>query len=206
MGRYLGPKCRLCRREGVKLFLKGDRCFSPKCPIERRGAVPPGVHGRRRTGKLSDYGRQLREKQKTKRLYGLSETQFHNLFKLAAKQRKNTGLRLLQLLESRLDNIVFRGQLAPSRSVARQLVSHGHVLVDGKKVNIPSYRLKPGQVVSLAPKALDHPLVKKILAEKSPLPDWLEKKGAAVKFKRLPERKEMPADINEDLIVEFYSR
>lgn len=207
MARYTDAKCRLCRREGAKLFLKGERCYSPKCPIERKGAVVPGQHGQKRRSRLSDYGRQLREKQKTKRLYGVLERQFKNYFKKAAKAKEATGERLLQFLETRLDNVVFRLGLAPSRSVARQLVSHGHVLVDGKKVNIPSYQVKPGQVVTLAPKGLKIDLVKKSLAEKErKIPAWLERKAAVGKVARLPKREEMDIDIDEHLVVEFYSR
>lgn len=207
MARYTDAKCHLCRREGIKLFLKGERCYSPKCPIERKGAVIPGQHGQKRRSRLSDFGRQLREKQKTKRLYGVLERQFKNYFKKAAKEKETTGEVLLQLLESRLDNVVFRLGLAPSRSVARQLVSHGHVLVDGKRVNIPSYQLNPGQIVSLVPKGLEIDLVKKSLAEKDrKIPDWLKRKAAVGKMIRLPGREEIDVDIDEHLIVEFYSR
>lgn len=207
MARYKDAKCRLCRREGVKLFLKGERCFSPKCPIEKKGAVPPGQHGSKRRRRLSGYGQQLREKQKTKRLYGVLEKPFRNYFSRAVKKGEATGEILLQLLESRLDNLVYRLGLTPSRSVARQLVSHGHVLVDGKKVNIPSYQVKPGQVVSLSAKGLKLEPVKASLANKSAkVPDWLQRKAGIGKMKRLPERSEMPSEIDENLIVEFYSR
>lgn len=207
MAKYIDAKCRLCRREGVKLFLKGERCYSPKCPIERKGAVPPGQHGQKRRRRLSDYGRQLREKQKTKRFYGVLEQQFENYFKKAAKVKEATGGMLLQLLESRLDNVIFRLGFVPSRSVARQLISHGHVLVDGKKVNISSYQVKPGQIVTLAPKGLEIEQVKKSLAEKErKIPIWLERKAAVGKVARLPKREEIDVDIDEHLIVEFYSR
>ena len=206
MSRYTGPKCRLCRREKVKLFLKGDRCFSANCPIEKKGAVPPGQHGLKSSRRQSDYGKQLREKQKTKRIYGLTESHLKNYFKKAIKVRQTTGEFLLQMLESRLDNIFYRLGFVSSRNLARQLVTHKHVLIDGKKVNIPSYQLKPGQVVSLDKKALDLPEVKKSLAEKTKLPDWLKKKAAVGQMVRLPKRDEIEGDIDEQLIVEFYSR
>lgn len=206
MSRYTGPKCRLCRREKVKLFLKGDRCFSPNCPIEKKGAVPPGQHGLKSSQRQSDYGKQLREKQKTKRIYGLGESHLKNYFQKAIKVRQATGEFLLQMLESRLDNLIYRLGFVSSRNLARQLVSHRHVLVDGKKVNIPSYQLKPGQVVSLDKKALDLSEVKKSLAEKTKLPDWLKKKAAVGQMVRLPKRDEIEGDIDEQLIVEFYSR
>jgi small subunit ribosomal protein S4 len=207
MARYTGAKCRLCRREGKKLFLKGERCFSPKCPIERKGPVPPGQHGQRRRRRLSDYGKQLREKQKAKRLYGVLERQFKNYFQKASQRKEATGEMLLQLLERRLDNIVFQLGFVPSRSVARQLVSHGHVLVDGKRVNLPSYQLKPGETVSLTPKGLAMEIVKKSLKEdERKRPDWLKRKAAVGKMERLPKREEIENDIDEHLIVEFYSR
>ena len=206
MSRYTGPKCRLCRREKVKLFLKGDRCYSANCPIEKKGAVPPGQHGLKSSQRQSDYGKQLREKQKTKRIYGLAESHLKNYFQKAIKVRQTTGEFLLQMLESRLDNIIYRLGFVSSRNLARQLVSHKHVLVDGKKVNIPSCQLKPGQVVSLDKKALDLSEVKKSLAEKTKLPDWLKKKAAVGQMVRLPKRDEIEGDIDEQLIVEFYSR
>jgi len=206
MARYIDPKCRLCRREGTKLFLKGERCFSPKCPLERKGAVPPGGYGQRRKSRPSEYGEQLREKQKTKRTYGVLEKQFRHYFKKAFKKRGVTGEVLLQFLESRLDNVIYRLGFVPSRSLARQLISHGHILVDGKKVDIPSYQVKPEQIVSLTPKAVKMELVKKSLAEKKKVPSWLQKKAAVGKIIRLPKREEIDADINEHLIVEYYSR
>lgn len=206
MSRYTGPKCRLCRREKAKLFLKGDRCFSANCPIEKKGAVPPGQHGLKSSKRQSDYGKQLREKQKTKRIYGLTERHLKNYFQKAIKVRQATGEFLLQMLESRLDNIFYRLGFVSSRNLARQLVTHKHVLIDGKKVNIPSYQLKPGQVISLDKKALDLPEVKKSLAEKTKLPDWLKKKAAVGQMVRLPKRDEIEGDIDEQLIVEFYSR
>jgi len=207
MARYLDSKCRLCRREGRKLFLKGERCFSPKCPLEKKGAVAPGQHGLKMRRRLSEYGVQLREKQKAKRTYGVLERQFRRYFKKAFKKRGATGEALLQLLESRLDNVVYRLGFVPSRSVARQLVHHGHILVDGKKVDIPSYQVKPGQVINLNLKAMKMEVVKKSLAEKKKeIPSWLQKKAAVGKIIRLPTREEIGADIAEQLIVEYYSR
>lgn len=201
-------KCRLCRREGVKLFLKGARCLSPKCPIERKGAVPPGVRGTRmRSRRLSEYGRQLREKQKAKRLYGVSEKMFRRYLEQAKKEKQSTREALMQTLESRLDNIVYRLGLAPSRSVARQLVSHGAILVDGKKVNVPSYLTREGEVVALLPKAAKNPIVEQVLkSDEVVIPSWLEKKGPAGKIKRLPKREEIEASVDEGLIIDFYSR
>ena len=206
MARYTKAKCKLCRREGIKLFLKGERCFSTKCPIEKKGAVPPGQHGQKRKRKPSDYGIQLREKQKTKRIYGVLEKQFKNLFKKAVSKKEGTGLQMLQFLELRLDNIVFRGGLVFSRSTARQIISHGLCLVDGKKLDIPSYQVKPGQVITLNTKGLGMDAVKKSLASKQPIPKWMKRKAAVLKVERLPEREEIESNINEQLIVEFYSR
>lgn len=207
MARYTEAKCRLCRREGSKLFLKGDRCYSSKCPIERRGGLIPGQHGQRRQNRASDYGRQLREKQKAKRIYGILERQFRNYFKKAIKDRQATGEKLLQLLETRLDNVVFRLGLTPSRSVARQIVTHRHVSIDGQRVNIPSYQIKPGQVITLGPKVIEKDIIKKAIAEKEKkIPAWLEKKAAAGKVIRYPKRDEIDTDLDVHLIIEYYSR
>lgn len=207
MARYTQSKCRLCRKEGRKLFLKGERCFSSKCPLERKGAVPPGQHGQKRKKRMTDYKEQLMEKQKAKETYGVLERQFRIYFKRALAKKGMTGEALLQLLESRLDNVVYRLGFVPSRSVARQLVHHGHILVDGKKVDIPSYQVKPGQVINLNPKAMKIEVVKKSLAEKKKeIPSWLQKKAAVGKIVRLPTREEIGADIAEQLIVEYYSR
>jgi small subunit ribosomal protein S4 len=207
MARYTDPKCRLCRREGVKLFLKGERCFSLKCPIEKKGAVPPGQHGLKSGRRLSDFGKQLREKQKAKRLYGILERQFKNYFEKASKAKGNTGELLLQFLELRLDNLVYRLGLVSSRSIARQLINHGHVLVDGKKITIPSYQVKTGQVVSLGTKGLKINHVQEALKDRGfRTPKWLSRKAAVGKIERLPKREEIEVDINQDLIVEFYSR
>jgi small subunit ribosomal protein S4 len=192
----------------MKLFLKGDRCLSQKCPIEKKGAVPPGTHGLgRRRRKLSEYGLQLREKQKAKRLYGIRERQFKKYFDRARKERQATGEALFQFLESRLDNVVYRLGLAPSRTMARQLVTHGHIQVDGKKVDIPSYEVGVEETVALSPKGVKIGLVKEYLERKDvKIPDWLEKKATVGKVKRLPKRDEIEANINEQAIVEYYSR
>ena len=171
-------KCKLCRAAGEKLFLKGERCLT-KCPIDRKGAVPPGQHGAKRKRRLSDYGIRLHEKQKLKKTYGMGDRQLKKVFKEARKVRESTGEAMLQILESRLDNLIYRLGFAPSRRAARQLVSHKHVLVDGKKVNIPSYRVAPGQVISLD---------RKTVLKDTVIPKWLEKKAAVGKLARLPER------------------
>lgn len=199
-------KCKLCRKVGVKLFLKGERCFTPKCPIERKSA-PVYQVGRRRRSQISEYGIQLQAKQKVKKIYGVRESQFKRYFEKARKVRESTGEALMQLLESRLDNVVFRLGFTPSRSVARQLVSHGHVSVDGKKVDIPSYQVKIGQNVAIAPRGLKIPVViEELEKEEVVLPLWLEKKAVVGRMKRLPNRDEIEADINEQAVVEYYSR
>lgn len=200
MSRYTGPKRRLSRREGVALFPKDVKA------LERKGAIPPGVRGTKVRPRVSEYGSQLREKQKAKRLYGLSEKQFSNTFAEAAKKKGATGVTLLELLETRLDNVVYRLGFANSRPAARQLVSHGHMLVDGKKVNIPSFRVKPNSVVAISEKFVDNTQVKKSLVENKSVPEWLERKAAVGKVLRMPQREEMEKVINEQLIVEFYSR
>ena len=206
MARYLGPKCKQCRREKMKLFLKGEHCIT-HCPIDKKGAVPPGQKGARSSFKrTSDYGRQLREKQKVKKIYGISEKQLKNYFAKAFKSKKPTSELLLQMLESRLDNVVYRLGFAPSRSLARQIVSHKHVLVDGKKVNLPSYQLKSEQVITLGTKILEAVGIKKALAEKIKMPDWLKRKAVVGQVVRMPNRDEIEADIDDQLIVEYYSR
>lgn len=201
--RYLGSKCKLCRREGKKLFLKGERCYSPKCPLDRKGAVPPGVHGSKGRKRFSSFSQHLREKQKAKRYYGVSEKQFKKYYDLASKK----DLSLLQVLESRLDNVVYRLGFAPSRSVARQVVSHGQVMIDGQKVNVPSYQLKPGQIISLTDKGLKIENLRKMLTDKDyRVPLWLKKKAAVGKMERLPKRSEIDAEVDEKLIIEYYSR
>lgn len=208
MAKYTDPKCRLCRREGTKLYLKGERCFSPKCPIDKLGAQVPGMHGKKRSrGRLSGYGIQLREKQKAKRTYGVLENQFHGYYEEAIKSAQNTGEVLMQLLESRLDNIVYRLGFTTSRSLARQLVTHGHVTVDGKKVDIPSFLTKPGQTISLTSKGAEFNFVADNLKDEKNKPAaWLSRKASVGKIDRLPTRDEIGSELKENLIIEFYSR
>lgn len=207
MAKYTDPKCRLCRREGVKLYLKGARCFTAKCPIEKRGAQLPGMHGKKRVrGRISGYGIQLREKQKAKRTYGVLEGQFRNYYESAIKSSQNTGEVLMQLLESRLDNIVYRLGFTASRSLARQLVTHGHVTVNGEKVDIPSFLTKPGQAISLSANGAKFDFVAPNLDDKNRPAAWLSRKGVEGKIDRLPTRDEIGSDIKENLIIEFYSR
>lgn len=193
MGRYTGPKRRLSRREGLPLFGKDVKA------LERKGAVPPGQHLGKTRRRLSEYGLQLREKQKAKRFFGLLEKQFNLYFQKASKVKGATGLSLLQMLELRLDNVVYRLGFSQSRAGARQLVSHGHIKVDDKKVNIPSFQVKTGQTIALSAKLLDN-------TTQTTLPRWLTKKATVGKVLRLPEREEMEQAINEQLIVEYYSR
>jgi len=207
MAKYIDPKCRLCRREGVKLYLKGARCFSPKCPIDKKGAQIPGQHGKKRThGRLSGYGIQLREKQKCKRTYGILEQQFHSYYEIAIKSSGNTAEVLMQLLESRLDNVAFRLGFVTSRSFARQLVTHGHVLVNGKKVDVPSFQTKPGMLITLTEAASKFNFVAPNLNEKNVPAKWLSRQGITGKIDRLPTRDEIGSDIKENLIIEYYSR
>jgi ribosomal protein S4, bacterial/organelle type len=208
MARYIGPTCKLARREGADLFLKSPaRALDSKCKLEQK----PGQHGAARKGKLSDYATQLREKQKVKRIYGLLERQFRNYYKKASTRKGNTGENLLQLLETRLDNVVYRMGFAVTRPSARQLVSHRGVLVNGKPVNLPSYQVKAGDTISLSEKAQKQLRVQEALtlAEQHDLiPSWVEvdaKKFTGV-FKAVPDRADLPADINEALIVELYSK
>jgi small subunit ribosomal protein S4 len=206
MALYFSEKCKLCRDAGEKLFLKGERCFT-KCPIDRKGAVPPGQHGAKRKRKLSDFGVRLKEKQKLKRIYGVGEAELKKYFGEARKVREATGEALLQILESRLDNIIYRLGFAPSRRSARQLVGHRHVRVEGKTVNIPSYRVKPGQVINIDEKALSMNLVKAMLEKKDvKIPQWLERKAAVGKLSLVPSRDNIDTEVNEQLIVEYYSR
>ena len=209
MARYTGPKFRLDRREGTNLFLKGKRSASPKHPINKKGAVPPGQHGQRALKKkLSDYGSQLREKQKVKRMYGVLERQFQKYYDQASRKKAATGEALLGLLETRLDNTIYRLNLASSRPQARQLVSHGHVQVNSKKVNIPSYNVKIGDVVSLSQKASNLGFIRKLSEEtkEAVVPAWLERKATVGRVKEYPKKEDIDAEINERLIVEFYSR
>lgn len=200
MARYTGPKRRLSRREGVALFVK-DASF-----IERKGAVPPGQHGLRGRRKVTEYGVQLREKQKAKRTYGLMEKQFAKYYQIASKRKGNTGEALMQLLETRLDNTVYRLGLTSSRAAARQMVSHGHISVDGKRVSTPSFQVKPGLTIAILNRMLDNTQVKKSLDSQQTLPGWLERKATVGKVLRMPTREEAEQGISEQLIVEYYSR
>lgn len=208
MARYIGSKCRLCRREGEKLFLKGEKCYTSKCAIENR-PFPPGQHGQRRT-RLSDYARQLREKQKLRRIYGVLENQFRLYYKEADRLKGSTGENLLQLLECRLDNVVYRMGFGVSRTEARQLVRHNGITVNGKKVNIPSYNVKPGDVVAVATKAKEQLRVKSAaeLAQQRGVAEWIDVDAKKLEgtFKSKPERSELPAEIQEQLVVELYSK
>jgi small subunit ribosomal protein S4 len=208
MARYTGAVCKLCRREGEKLFLKGDRCYTGKCAMERR-AFAPGQHGQGRK-KTSEYGLQLRAKQRARRYYGVLEGQFHHYFEIAERKPGVTGENLLKLLESRLDNIVYRAGFANSRTEARQLVVHSHFTVNGKKVNIPSYLCKAGDVISIKEKSRDSEKIKAVLDANAsrPVPEWLDanKDKFEVKVVNLPERDAIDAPIEEHLIVEFYSK
>ena len=206
MSRYVGPSCRLCRREAVKLFLKGERCFTEKCAIEKRN-YPPGVHVDVR-GKFLEYGLRLREKQKVRKIYGLSEKQFKRFFTMAERKTGITGANFLVLLERRLDNMVFRLGFATSRKEARQIVSHNHILVNGKKVNTPSFLVKEGDVISVKHKNL--PSVQNALESvvRRGIPSWIEldKEEAKGVIKLLPTREDITMPIREQLIVEYYSR
>ncbi len=209
MARNTDPKCRQCRREGEKLFLKGEKCFTDKCGIERR-AYPPGQHGQKKNSRMSDYGGQLREKQKVRRIYGILEGQFRLTYRSAEIQRGITGENLLQILESRLDNVAYRMGFGASRSEARQVVRHNAILVNGKRVNIPSYQVSPGDTVEVVEGAQAQLRVKASLqaAEQRGFPEWLEVDTKAMKgtYKAKPQRSELPATINEHLIVELYSK
>ncbi len=209
MARNLDPKCRQCRREGEKLFLKGEKCFTDKCGVERR-AYPPGQHGQKKNTRLSDYGGQLREKQKVRRIYGVLEHQFRLTYRYAEIQRGITGENLLQILESRLDNVSYRMGFGASRSEARQIVRHNGILVNGKRVNIPSYQVRAGDVVEIADSAKAQLRVKAALeaAQQRGFPEWVDVDAKAMKgtYKLKPQRSELPASINEHLIVELYSK
>jgi small subunit ribosomal protein S4 len=208
LARYTGPVCKLCRREGMKLFIKGDRCFGEKCAIERRN-YPPGVHGQGRT-KFSEYGNQLREKQKVKRMYGVLESQFHRYFREAERIKGITGENLLILLERRLDNMVYRLGFANSRSEARQLVRHNHFLINGKKMNIPSFLTKTDDNIQLKEKSrkIERILDSLETVARRGIPSWLEyeKSSFTGTIKALPVREELTMPISENLIVELYSK
>ena len=208
MARYIGPVCRLCRREGMKLFLKGDRCFKDKCAIERRN-YPPGQHGRRRS-KLLGYGIQLREKQKVKRIYGLLEGQFRLTFARAERRKGITGANLLEELERRLDNVVYALGFAASRAQARQLVRHGHFTVNGKKVDIPSFSVKPGDVVAVRQSSRKNASIAHALEEVKGrgVPEWLlfDAEGLSARINSVPTREQINLPVQEQLIVELYSK
>ncbi len=210
MSRYIGPVCRLCRREAAKLYLKGAKCYSPKCPVDRK-SYPPGQHGQMQTRrKVQDYGLQLREKQKARRIYGVLETQFHHYFEEAERLTGVTGENLLRLLEQRLDNVVYRLGLAASRKEARQLVVHRHFAVNGRTVNVPSYLVRAGDTISVRDGSKEDPPIVAALASSRGrrTPQWLEfdedQRRGRVQW--LPTREEIDTDIREQLIVEFYSR
>ena len=212
MGRYIGPVCKLCRREGEKLFLKGERCFTPKCSFDRRGYAP-GQHGRGgqfQQSRASDYARQLRAKQKARRTYGVLERQFRRYYNVALRSRGLTGLTLLQILESRLDNVVFRLGYAQSRAQARMLVTHGHFNVNGRRTDVPSMQLSVGDKVSVRVGSTKRSFFKEIntIAEKAGTPGWLDRDLTTLSgtIQRLPERSEIDSNLNEQLIVEYYSR
>lgn len=211
MARHTGPVCKLCRREGEKLFLKGERCFTAKCSFEKR-SYPPGVHGRRARfrRRTSDFGTQLREKQKARRIYGLMERQFRRYFREAERRKGVTGANLLQILESRLDNIVYRLGFASSRAQARQLVRHGHFEVNGRKTNIPSYLVKPGDAIAvraISKKKAHFENLAEVMEHRF-LPDWLsvDVETLSGRVLALPTREEIEVPLDEHLIVEFYSR
>ena len=208
MARNLDAKCRQCRREGEKLFLKGEKCFTDKCAIERRN-YPPGQHGQKNT-RLSGYGVQLREKQKIRRIYGILERQFRKTYHEAAQSKGVTGEALLQALEGRLDSVAYRMGFGASRTEARQVVRHNGILVNGKRVNIPSYQCRPGDVIEVAQTAKDQLRVKGATeaAESRGFPEWIEVDTKALKgtFKARPQRSELPSTINESLVVELYSK
>jgi len=212
LARYTGPVCKLCRREGEKLFLKGSRCMTPKCAIERR-SYPPGQHGREkqfRRGRASDYLLQLREKQKARRIYGVLERQFRNYFKKATQQPGLTGHNLLRFLETRLDNVVYRMGLADSRNQARQLVNHGHIMLNDRKTDIPSAAVTPGDAVTVRPESLRNTYFKdrRQLVDDRQVPRWisLDPEAMSARIVQLPEREDIDVTLQEQLIVEYYSR
>ncbi len=209
MARYTGPVCKLCRREGTKLYLKGDRCYSAKCAIEKR-PYPPGQHGQRRGRKLSDFGIRLREKQKLRRIYGMSEKQFRNLFDQAVGQEGATGQVFLALLESRLDSVVYRLGVASSRAQARQLINQGHIAVEGKRLDVASYRVKPGSEVSVHPSSTKLGIIRQNVeaSRRRKVGPWLEFDADNLKgtFLRQPAREDLVVPVNELQVIEYYSR
>jgi small subunit ribosomal protein S4 len=212
MAKYRGPVCKLCRREGEKLFLKGERCFTPKCSVEKRD-YPPGEHGKGaqfRHRRESDYNRQLRAKQKARRIYGVLERQFRRYYEISLQRRGLTGLNLLQILESRLDNVIFRLGFAANRAQARHLVTHGHFEVNGRRTDVPSMLVAPGDQISIREGSRKRPFFKELaaIAEERNIPDWLSRdlRNMTGSVIRLPERAEIDGNLSEQLIVEFYSR
>jgi small subunit ribosomal protein S4 len=212
MSKYLGPVCRICRREGEKLFLKGERCFTPKCSFERRDFIP-GQHGRSGQGRpdrVSDFGRQLRAKQKARRIYGVFERQFSRYYNVARRRHGLTGLNLLQTLEMRLDNVVFRLGYAVNRETARVLVTHGHFMVNDRRTDVPSALVNQGDVISVREGSRATTYFKELrdLAEPRTVPTWIERDlaGLTGRVLRMPERAEIDGNLNEQLIVEYYSR
>ncbi len=212
MAKYRGPVCKLCRREGEKLFLKGQRCFTPKCAFERR-SYPPGEHGKDsqfRRRRVSDYSRQLREKQKTRRVYGITERQFRRYYRTALQERGMTGENLLRLLERRLDNVVFRLGYAESRAQARTLVTHGHFNVNGRRTDIPSMLVREGDEIEVREGSRKRTFFKQLpeIAESKTIPDWLDRDISILfgKIVKMPERMDVDANLNEQLIIEYYSR
>jgi small subunit ribosomal protein S4 len=209
MARYIGPVCRLCRREGMKLFLKGERCYTDKCAIEKRN-VPPGQHGRSRRAKMVGYGVQLREKQKVKRTYGVLENQFRRYFEAADRQKGITGVLLLQMLERRLDNVVYRLGFATSRAQGRQLVRHGHFTVNGRKVDIPSFSVRLGDVVAIRQTSAENPTIQHAMEEVKGrgIPEWLvlDPSGPSGRVSSFPTREQINPPAQEQLIVELYSK
>ena len=209
MARYIGPVCRLCRREGMKLFLKGERCYTEKCAIEKRN-LPPGQHGKLRKAKLVGYGLQLREKQKVKRIYGVLENQFRRYFEAAERTRGITGETLLQLLERRLDNVIYRLGLSTSRAQARQLVRHGHFTVNGRKVDIPSYSVKPGDLIGVRGTSAENAAIVHAMEEVKGrgIPAWLTFDSASISGRviSMPTREQINLPVQEQLIVELYSK
>jgi len=209
MARYIGPVCRLCRREGMKLFLKGERCYTEKCAIEKRN-LPPGQHGRARRAKIVGYGVQLREKQKVKRTYGVLENQFRRYFESADRQKGITGELLLQALERRLDNVVYRIGFATSRAQGRQLVRHGHFTINGRKVDIPSYAVRQGDTVAVRQSSTKNPTIQHALEEVKGrgVPEWLvyDADSLSGQISSLPTREQINLPVQEQLIVELYSK
>lgn len=215
MSKYIGPVCKLCRREGEKLFLKGERCYTPKCAIEKRN-FPPGQHGRtgsrggNRSGRESDFARQLRAKQRARRVYGVLERQFRRYYEVSLKRRGLTGMNLLQILESRLDNVIYRLGFASSRAQARLLVTHGHFMVNGRRTDVPSMLLKDGDEIAIREGSQGLTYFKELnaFAESRTIPEWLNRdiKSLTGVVQRLPERVEIDGSLNEQLIVEYYSR